>query len=168
MLDKEMSSNELKSGVRVAFSPTYPQACWHFTREELNGKETISRTPDIKGAISVSGQAWVYWHYDFIEKKLKVQRVVLIDRTQYERNVQELGTLLFQALGTAMEWGLEQVIIWNPCEELEKAAHALALKDNNLDVVVEERESSSIPSLRIRGGKSDDVIWHANEYYAWC
>jgi hypothetical protein len=168
ILEKEMSNDESKSEVKVAFLPTYDQARWHFAREEIMGKHLASRIPTIKGAISESGKAWMYWHHDLIEKKLKVLRVVLLDQTARGRNIEELILLLRQAVKSAVDWELEQVIVWNPCEEVQEAAQAVASKDAGFTVTLEERKSSSIPSLRMRNGSGAVVTWHANEYYAWC
>jgi hypothetical protein len=168
VLEKELSKDKSNTGTRVAFLPTYSQACWHFAREEIMGKHLASRVPEVKGAISESGKAWMYWHYELIEKKLKVQRVVLLDRAERERNVHELTLLLSEAIRFANDWELGQVIVWNPCEELQEAAQAVTMEGVEVSVTLEERKSSSIPSLRMRGGSGTDVTWHANEYYAWC
>jgi hypothetical protein len=168
ILEKELSKDEAHTGTKIAFLPSYSQACWHFARDEIMGKHLASRAPDVKGAISESGKAWMYWHYELVEKKLKVQRVVLLDRTEREGNVHELTLLLHEAVRSAFDWELTQVIIWNPCVELQEAAQALASEDLGLSVKLEERKSSSIPSLRMRGGLGPEVTWHANEYYAWC
>jgi hypothetical protein len=157
-------------GTRVAFLPTFAQASWHFAKEEIVSTYLASKIPEIKGAITSDGAAWMYWHYNFNQKKLKVQRVVLLKPgdAEHEGNVQALALLLLEALKLARDWDLMEVIIWNPCKELQEAAHFVASGKDGLSMKLEERTSSSIPSLRMRDGSKEEVTWIANEYYAWC
>ena len=153
--------------VHVAFIPTFDQACWHFAREDYMAKRSL-QTLEVKGVISESGKAWMYWHHDILEHKLKVQRVVLLDRTEYQTNVEELLLLLLQALVSAFHGGIRKVVVWNPCEELRDAARGVASNFSNVSFAIGERKDASIPSLRLAGGRGQPVVWHANEYYAWC
>jgi hypothetical protein len=170
LLLEEFEKERLNPGTRVAFLPTFAQASWHFAREEVMSTYLDSQPPDIKGAVTSSGMAWMYWHYELGDKKLKIQRVVLLKRgeAEHERNVQELSLLLLEALKVAKDWNLKQVIVWNPCKELQEAAHRVASRNDALSMKLEERTTSSIPSLRMRNGSKEEVTWLANEYYAWC
>ena len=64
----------------------------------------------------------------------------------------------------ASEWGCGTVQLWNPNDEVRRAAEASGGK-------YVERESSSITSLNWFGEQLDspnDVEWVLNEKYAWC
>jgi hypothetical protein len=153
---------------QLAFLPSFHQACWHYAKEEYMHKQS-GQPPTIKGAISTSGRTWMYWYHDIGASKLKIQRVVLLDQGEHQRNEEELYLLFRQALKCAADWNIKKVIAWRPCDDVRRAALKVESAINAVTVRFEERENSSIPSLRMvesRGGES--IEWDANEYYAWC
>lgn len=169
-MEKEFANTtDMGDQVRVAFNPTAQQIDWHLVREDhmaeaLHGRgESPSR-----GAISESRRAWLIWYLDFVEKKCKIQRVVLLDRHERERNVKEIAALLRFAQWQAKSHGIKKVIVWNPCDEVQQAGQLLAQEFDGTHVITEERDSS-IPALRHRNEKlTEEVVWVHNEYYAWC
>lgn len=169
-LEKEFTQPSKKEDqIRVAFAPNAHQIDWHLIREDYMAKALFDRGKShVRGAISESRRAWLIWHFDFVEKKSKVQRVVLLNKDERERNVKEVAALLRFAQWQAKARGLNHVIIWNPCDEVQEAASLLADKFEGTKVTIEDRDSS-IPALRRRNEEStDDIVWEHNEYYAWC
>jgi len=155
--------------IRVAFIPSFEQISWHLAREDYMAKALHDgdKSP-VRGVISQSRRAWLIWHFDFVERKLKVQRIVLLDRSERERNVKELVALLRFAQWQARARGIERVVVWKPCDEIKQAADLLADRYSETKSILEDRDSS-IPSLRRRWGLPTDAIsWEHNEYYAWC
>ncbi|KAK0622485.1 hypothetical protein B0T14DRAFT_451571 [Immersiella caudata] len=151
----------------VAFLPDYAQMSWHFARASYvarvmrDGREVKTR-----GARTTVGDSWLYWDHDLRENKLKVLRVVKGEKD----GAAEVKGLLQAALKEAQEWGLPKVLVWAPGEETSLAATELWREGGDkLALVFDEREDGSIPSLRWKGGEDvGNVLWEANEYYAWC
>lgn len=178
ILPLEITRNSPNPGThdRIAFWSTYNQAAWHFAREEYKAKHAQHGTPKgkvagpipkVKGAISESGKIWLYWHHDLVESKLTIQRLVIVDKDELERNSKDLEVLLSEALREAFDWDIRKVIVWSPCKEVVEAVKNLEHESEGLRITFEKREKSSVPSLRVHGGKYD-VTWVANEYFAWC
>jgi hypothetical protein len=169
-LEEEFKQISIKDDqIRVAFVPTARQIEWHCVREDYMAKALLNREKSpFRGAISESKRAWIIWHFDLSEKKSKVQRVVLLDKDERERNVKELIVLLRVAQWQAKASGIKFVIVWNPCDEVQEASRRLAERFEGTRTKIEDRESS-IPALRRRNEKpTDKTIWEHNEYYAWC
>ena len=122
----------------------------------------------MRGAVAESGRAWIVWHFDEIDHKLKVERIVVLDKHEKERNIQELAVLIWfcQVVG---KWSaFMTTTIWNPSEEVMKAIDILKSGYDQMQIKVEDREGS-IPCARQRfGDTSESLNWLANEYYAWC
>ncbi|KXX78421.1 Lysine acetyltransferase [Madurella mycetomatis] len=153
----------------VAFLPTAEQLSWHFARDGYVCKTMLGRDVVHRGAKTDDGSAWIYWDHDLREKKLKVLRIVTCQADNPEKQRMDITKLLLAALAEATKLALPKVLAWSPSAEVSMAAaelwHALGPK---LQVVFEEREDGSIPSLRWKGGRGlEDVVWE-DEYYAWC
>lgn len=155
--------------IRIAFAPTAHQIQWHLVREDHMAKALFARgKPACRGAVAKSRRAWLIWYFDLVEKKCKIQRIVLLDKHEHERNVSEVAALLLFTQREAKSQGIDKVILWNPCGEVEEAGHFLAESFKGTDAIIEERDSS-IPALRRRNEEStENVTWKHNEYYAWC
>jgi hypothetical protein len=169
-LEKEFAQpSNVNDWIRVAVTPTADQISWHMVREDYMGRALFGREKcNIRGAISESRRAWLIWHFDFVEKKSKVQRIVLLDKDEQERNVKELAALLRFTQCQAKARDINIVTIWNPSQEVERAADLIAKEYGDMKATVEDRDSS-IPSLRRRRDQpSDTIAWEHNEYYAWC
>lgn len=169
-LEKEFAQLvEPNDRIHIAFTPTAHQIQWHLIREDHTAKALFDREKSpCRGAIAKSRRAWLIWYFDLVEKKCKVQRIVLLDKHERERNVSEIAALLHFAQREAKSWAIDQVIVWNPCDEVKEAGYLLAERFEGTDARIEERDSS-IPALRRRNEVSTDkVVWKHNEYYAWC
>ena len=191
---------------RVAFVPTYAQACWHFGTEEHVGKIVRDKVPTVKGAgvfRSSGGQGeenkvrdplcWLYWLHDFKENHLVILRVVINPHHQHPNPnpdqpqngpslTKGLTSLLHAAITEACAWKFSQVICWNPSQDMIQAADDLVVtaaqqqqqqqqqSKNPLSSEVSSREMDSIPCLRwrYRVRQPGDIVWEANEKFAWC
>lgn len=165
-LDKRSVAN---SRPCFAFIPRHEMILWHNKRENLNASFIHGRWETRqRGVISESGRAWLIWHFDEVEHKLKVQRIVILDRDAQERNIRELAAMLRFAQGMGKEFGFMTMEIWNPDKVVIAAAELLASHYVGTQIVIKNRESS-IASMRLKSdAPQDSVTWEANEYYAWC
>lgn len=166
-----------QSKTHIAFAPDFAQISWQLAREQFVADALFSQKIERRGAITVTGQSWVYWDHDWRDKTLKIMRFVTLDRVASDkaRSVEEDKTwdlieLLRAAAAEAVAWGLTKVLVWNP-DPLATAAikgfHNFHAEEAN--VIFDERPDSSIPSLRWKDGESArETIWEDNYYYCWC
>jgi len=149
-----------------ALEPSFAQCSWHFAREEFNAKVLAGRPIERRGAITASGDAWVYWDHDFKRSKLRIQRVVALGPDP----VMDVRELVTAALEEAQAWGLQRVMLWNPSDDVTLGLKAAGNKlEGKVKLVFDERWERAIPSLRWRKGMNvGEVVWQENEYYAWC
>ncbi|KAE9967444.1 hypothetical protein EG328_008186 [Venturia inaequalis] len=170
-LEKEFSQppGDSDHHIHIAFTPTAHQIQWHLARQDHMENALFAREKSTcRGAMAKSKRAWLIWYLDHAEKKCKIQRIVLLDKHERERNASEVAALLFFALREARAQGIGEVVVWNPCGEVEGAGRLLGEKFEGVGVKMEERDSS-IPALRRWNGEATgDVVWKYNEYYAWC
>ncbi|KAK4161132.1 hypothetical protein QBC43DRAFT_324176 [Cladorrhinum sp. PSN259] len=154
----------------VAFMPDHAQISWHFTRASYVARVMREgREIKYRGARTADGDSWLYWDHDLRENKLKILRVVMIGEKR-GGVAAAVKALLRAAVKEAQDWGLSKVLVWAPGDETSSAAVELWKEGaGKLAVVLDEREDGSIPSLRWKGGEDvGNVVWEANEYYAWC
>ncbi|KAL2127207.1 hypothetical protein VTI74DRAFT_11108 [Chaetomium olivicolor] len=154
----------------VTFLPTTEQLTWHFARDAYVCKTLRDREVVNRGAKTVDGASWIYWDHDLREKKLKILRIVIRQEDSAVKKTEDVKMLLVAALKEAKDWKLAKVLVWNPGKDISVVAtelwHDLGPE---VQVVFDEREDGSIPSLRWKGGKElEDVVWECNEYFAWC
>ena len=172
--DGDAMMNQLNDLSRIdktyfAFLPTCETIAWHIKREDLNASLIHGHWKTrYRGVISESRRAWLIWHFDEIECKLKVQRIVTLDRDERKRNTQELAALLRFAQWTAKGSGITSVLIWNPDEETVAAAELLRSHYDRMRVSIAERSGSLACARRRDDVWQDDLCWVANEFYAWC
>ncbi|KAI9887892.1 MAG: hypothetical protein M1823_000280 [Watsoniomyces obsoletus] len=166
---KEMYEELARQGdqsVRVAFQPTFAQACWHFGTESHVGKIVTGKDPVVKGA-AVDDDAFLYWTHDFRDNHLVVLRVRAPGSTDDE-SIQRLAALIAAAHEEAKKWNFNAIVVWNPTEAFVKAAKLVA-GDVEGAVDVNDRENDSVPCLRWRGNQGEpNIQWDANEKFAWC
>lgn len=151
----------------VAFLPDTTQLTWHFTRDSYVARVMREgRAIQHRGARTADGDSWLLWDHDLRENKLKILRLVVGDKD----GAAAVGALLRAALEEARDWGLPKVLVWAPGAETCAAATELWREGGGkLGLVFDEREDGSIPSLRWKERKDvGEVVWEANEYYAWC
>jgi hypothetical protein len=163
-LDK-LAGNE---DTHYAFVPSYETISWHMKREELNVEMIHGhQRKRPQGAISDSGRTWLIWHFDEVEKKLKIQRIVILDKHEHDRNLREIAGLIQFAQFVGKTSGFSTMLIWNPGEVTRAVAELLASK-YDVKISIEDREGS-IPCARRRYDQAQDgCMWEVNEYYAWC
>jgi hypothetical protein len=168
-LSSQLADLSKNGNVHYAFSPKPEMIAWHIKREDLNASLIHGRWKTrFRGAISASRRAWVIWHFDEIERKLKMQRIVTLDKNEFDRNVQELAALLRFAQWVAKGSGVTTTLIWNPDKETIAAAELLASAYTQMQMTIEDRQGS-LASIRRRFGEPQQgANWEANEYYAWC
>ncbi|KAH0551363.1 hypothetical protein GP486_007424, partial [Trichoglossum hirsutum] len=104
---------------RLAFLPSYAQAEWHFGAEDhVASKLFTDRMPEVKGAISQSGETWGYWVHDFTENILLFLRLVSLyppsSSAEEEKAILELSDVLRAAQVEAATWAFKSVVLWNP------------------------------------------------------
>lgn len=154
----------------VAFIPSFAQMSWQIARAEfVAGKLLNGKSPENRGAITSSGQAWIYWDHDWKSKKLKVLKVVTVMESSPQQRINDIRVLVEAALVEATTWGLGTVLLWNPDEETTLGCKAVGdVHPHDIDVVFDERIDDSIPSLRWADGKRKETVWEDNYYYCWC
>ena len=154
----------------VAFMPSFAQMSWQIARAEfVAGKLLNGKSPENRGAITSSGQAWIYWDHDWKSKKLKVLKVVTVMESSPQQRINDIRVLVEAALVEATTWGLGTVLLWNPDEETTLGCKAVGdVHPHDIDVVFDERIDDSIPSLRWADGKRKETVWEDNYYYCWC
>ncbi|KAM7189303.1 hypothetical protein V8F20_010211 [Naviculisporaceae sp. PSN 640] len=158
----------------ITFLPSFAQCAWHFTRNTYVAKILANgRYPKNRGAKTSDGKSWLYWDHDIREKKLRVLRIVTDASDDIVKRQGDIKALLTAVLAEAEDWGITEVIVWNPYNEVAGAATEVwrdyVSSGHNLQLVFGEREDGAIPSLRWRGGdESRVVVWEDNECFSWC
>lgn len=162
---------ETKDGkAHFTFVPSFAQCSWHFARDAYVAKIMAGREVRHRGARTSDGHTWLYWDHDLRETKLKVLRIVTSGEDGPDKRVADVKSLLKAALAESRDWDLPALLIWSPSEEVVAAATEIWREaGENLQVLFEERQDGSIPSLRWKGGEDvGAVVWESNEYFAWC
>jgi GNAT superfamily N-acetyltransferase len=156
--------------MHIAFLPSFVQCQWHFVRDAYVAKVMAGREVQNRGAKTADGRSWLLWDHDLREKKLKVLRVVTSDEDGHDKRVSDVKALLQAALAETQDWGLPALLVWSPDKHLVAAATQIWQDDGEkLQVVFEERQDGSVPSLRWKDNTDvAHVAWDANEYFAWC
>lgn len=154
----------------ISFLPSFVQCSWHFTRDAYVSKVMAGREVKYRGARTADGRSWLYWDHDLREKKLKVQRIVTSDKDEPDKRAADIKVLLKAALVETHDWNLPALLVWSPGKEVVTAASEVWCDaGEKLQLILEERQDGSIPSLRWKGGKDvGEVVWEENEYFSWC
>jgi hypothetical protein len=162
---------ERKDGkTHVAFLPSFVQCEWHFARDTYVAEVMAGRAVQHRGARTADGRSWLYWDHDLREKKLKVLRVITSADDEPGKRAADVRGLLGAALAETHDWGLPALLVWSPGKEVVAAATDI-WRDagEKLQVIFEERQDGSIPSLRWKGGADvGEIVWEDNEYFSWC
>ncbi|OJD17036.1 hypothetical protein AJ78_02831 [Emergomyces pasteurianus Ep9510] len=156
--------------------PTANIVGWLQDRAAFISSKTNGDVPPVKGAICKDAKTWVYWHHDFPDQELTIQRVVISSQTSEDEDEEHqkrataaIASLLLAALCEVQKWKLHKLVIWSPTPELHRAMHFVQ-EHFGVEVMHEERVHSNVPSVRWRGGDEDNtsqVVISQNEYYAW-
>jgi len=155
----------------VAFQPDMRNLQWHFMREEFLAESLDREKPQVKGAVDQNtgiALIWVRtysedssdWHLSVLYVHIP-ESVVHTDETR-----KSLSALLLRAQYEAHIWDMaDGVEVWDPRREVVEAAQAIAYGH---EVQVISRDQEHICSLKWNGSDAGDVVWLANERYAWC
>lgn len=168
-LEAELNQSSADEGTWFAFQPKPETIAWHIKREDLNGSLIHGRWKTrVRGIISDTGRAWIVLHFDEIEHKLKIQRIVTLNKKEDEKNVRELAALIRFAQWVGKGSGFMSIQIWDPDAATLAAAELLESHYDQMQIKLEDRTGSLACARRRDGAPQDDLHWAANEYYAWC
>jgi len=175
-LTADITNTPLPEGIhtRLAFLPSYEQACWHLEAEDFVASKLFPsppRKPTVKGAIA--GSTWGYWVRHFNGNILIFLRLVpgpVSTPEEEARTKLETAQVLMAAQHEAAEWGLEKVIVWNPDPVVEAACQHVNVPGENPTI---QQRGASVPCLRWKGGEGENLVekgieWVAAERYCWC
>lgn len=172
----QLAADQTKT--HVAFAPDFAQISWQMAREDFMTETLHNKSVERRGAITASGDSWVYWIHDWREKTLKILRIVTDAAAEEEeegssteeQRIWDIVELLRAAAAEAAAWGLKKVLLWNPDGTVTRGIKGFHnFHENEVDVIFDERPDTAIPSLRWQGGRSTaDTVWEDNQYYAWC
>jgi len=168
-LKAKLEAMEPDGKMHVAFAPSYEQIAWQFAREDFVTRVMHKKQVERRGAITEDEQSWIIWDHDWREEKLKIQRITTLHTTSAEQRIADITALLEAAMHEAASWGLPKVLVWNPDEITTLGVKGVGnAHEEDVKIIFDERLDSSIPSLRLKGGKDiSRVVWEDNEYYAW-
>ena len=159
----------------VAIRPDMPHLQWHIAREEIQARElgVSGGIPLVKGAIHLPTGTTLLWSRVYASKEAENQLHILrtvIDpsRSADEPEIQHaLAALFLRAQHEAYRWNMQNgVEVWSPSDAVMRAAQSLH-EGKKIEVV--SRDKEHVCSLKWIGGPADEeVVWVANEKYAWC
>ncbi|KAG9768700.1 hypothetical protein KCU88_g7120, partial [Aureobasidium melanogenum] len=159
--------------VHVAVRPDSEHFQWHFAREEYYHEVLGKAEPKIKGAIHRDTGLGLVWLRKYAadpkEWRLYILHTVLPPSVENSPDTQAvMAALLARAQREAHEWDLPVgVEVWNPSDLVIAAAKKLKREEHE-EVKIVTRDMDHICSLRWAAGGNEEVVWVANEQYAWC
>lgn len=168
---REQMASENSANAKVAVLPDFDHFAWHWSREDFFvQKQLPDRSPPvIKGAGDDDVCVYCTWTRYFDENPgFYILRWVYDDPKSSDDEkilVQAIATLLRRAQQESHEWGVGNVVIWNPPPLVHKAATVI---DPELQIVHRDRDICSLRWTGDQHGLSKDVEWVLNERYAWC
>lgn len=156
----------------VAFKPDLPQFEWHFMREEFLAEVLGREHPEVKGAVDRSTGVAIIWVRTYAAEKsgwhlsvlhTHIPHAAQLSQTDVQRS---LSALLLRAQFEATKWDMiGGVEVWDPDMSVVDAARQIA-HDDVISII--QRDQEHICSLKWVGQEPEDLIWLANERYAWC
>lgn len=159
----------------VAFRPDMAHFDWHFRREEFLAEILGREQPDVKGAIERQSGAALIWSRTYGAQSsawhLNVLYVYIPNEASSSSSTPSirnaLAGLILRAQREADAWDLEAgVEIWDPKDDIVAAAKMIASEPEDVQIV--ERDQEHVCSLKWNGPETDEIVWLANERYAWC
>ncbi|POS74371.1 hypothetical protein DHEL01_v207236 [Diaporthe helianthi] len=151
---------------QVAVAPTADLINLLQERANFMASRQFGKATEHRGAISDSGDSWIYWYHDFRKQQLAVLRVRLPHEVG-PRQLEQLVSLLLDALEEAGAWSLPKVTIWDANPVVLQALDLLKHR-HAVEVATGQRHQRSIPSLRWKGDDgSETATLYYNEFYAW-
>ncbi|KAI1466935.1 uncharacterized protein F4812DRAFT_460491 [Daldinia caldariorum] len=155
-----------EDAVLATILPTTDMITWLQARIAYMNRQSDGTTPDAKGSVCESADAWLFWFPDLRHGKLTIQRAKLPRGRDEAASTRALARLLLDAVEEAARWGMSEVDIWNPGPELHGAMRLLS-SELGIKVTNQKREKEHIPCLRWRGGEKKSVVFSPNEFYPW-
>lgn len=170
LVDKSTSEPAIS---HVAIRPDLPHLQWHIAREEIQARDLSvpGGIPLVKGAIHKETGTALVWSRVYASKEAENQLHVLrtvVDpsRSAAEPKIQSaLASLLLRAQLEASRWNMQNgVEVWSPSDAVVNAAQILH-EGKKIEVI--SRDKEHVCSLKWVGGSDEEVVWVANEKYAW-
>ncbi|EHK47407.1 hypothetical protein TRIATDRAFT_51959 [Trichoderma atroviride IMI 206040] len=146
---------------------------WHMRRAWL--RQTISsehqQAPLVQGPISVGASFYdvksnttisAFWVREFVKQRLYVGCMDVRRRNGLEGGIRMVLSMAVQA---ACEYGLREVILWDPSAQIVEQAQRLAAEIGHGVTATCENRSEMIPCFRWHGGESKEVTWTESGYF---
>ncbi|UNI24065.1 hypothetical protein JDV02_009844 [Purpureocillium takamizusanense] len=148
-----------KKKIVAQLIPTHKLLRWHAVRTVtmkglLTGGDAVAGDDGWLGASWVSDenrtQVWAWWVPDYRSRRLFIARFITVRLSGMEQGMKEL---LKVAAAAASSLGFREVVMWEPTEQVTKAASLVVDElPEGSKMFVEER-TDMIPCLRWHGGK---------------
>lgn len=165
LVERSERQNGSSDTTTVAVLPTADLVGWLHGKSDFYASALYGKIPEVKGSIDEAADVCLYWHHDFRRDQLVIQRISRPGNGK--RDIEALASLLLDAKAEASAWNLSAVSIWSPDDDVEAAAGNLSAGAPN-EVIEKVERKSGISMVRLSGGdSSQDVIFEANEFYAW-
>jgi len=157
----------------VGIRPDLEHFGWHIARDEFQCQLLEKGHPKVKGAIHRETGLALIWCRVFAEREQDWQLHIL--HTVVPPSIQNsadalavMAALLLRAQLEASQWDMAAgVEVWDPAELTLAAARKLKSEEQG-KVEVITRDKEHLCSLRWNNHDNVDVVWLANEKYAWC
>ncbi|KAI1614869.1 hypothetical protein EDD37DRAFT_650118 [Exophiala viscosa] len=157
----------------VAIRPDLEHFGWHTARDEFQCQLLGKGHPTIKGAIHRETGLALIWCRVFATREhdwqLHILHTVIPPETQNSGDAQgAIAALLLRAQLEASQWDMAAgVEVWDPTELTLAAAQKLkSAEQGKVEVITRDKEH--LCSLRWNSHDNEDVVWLADEKYAWC
>ena len=159
----------------VAYRPDLNHFGWHHAREDVQCRILQMPEPKVKGAVHAASGVGLIWCRVFASKpehhQLAILRTVVPPQaiTSASTDVELiLAALLLRAQLEARKWKmLAGVELWSPADVTLKAAQRLRREEEG-QIEVMTRDKEHVCCLKWDGNANEQVVWLANERYAWC
>ncbi|KAM0513047.1 hypothetical protein ACHAPE_008254 [Trichoderma viride] len=103
-----------------------------------------------------------FWAPEFIKQRLYVGCMEVQRRDGMEGGIR---MVLSMAVEVASQYGLREVILWEPSAQIVEQAERLAAEMGHGMTATWENRSEMIPCFRWHGGESKEVIWTESGYF---
>lgn len=113
---------------------------------------------DVKSNTAISA----FWAPESIKQRLYVGCMEVQRRDGMEGGIR---MVLSMAVEVASQYGLREVILWEPSAQIVEQAERLAAEMGHGMTATWENRSEMIPCFRWHGGESKEVIWTESGYF---
>lgn len=155
--------------IHVAIRPDMEHFQWHLAREEFIFQALSKPRPQIKGAIHRATGVALFWFANAKEQRLHILHTVVSPSIEKTKDAQAaMAALLLRAQRQAHDLEMAAgVEVWNPSDLVITSAQNLRKKEQE-EIEIITRDKDHLCSLRWAAGGTDEIVWVANEQYAWC